>query len=114
MIESLLGASPWEFLGVTLVIFGGAGFMLGQALAETWRPFWHAVPYSLLLAGANRFLSFALFKGTLLSLTGLLVDFAVVVGLALLAYRATRAHMMVRQYPWLYERDGLFSCRDRR
>ena len=114
MIEQILGANPWEFLGVTLILFGGAGFMLGQALAETWRPFWHAAPYSLLMACANRFFSYALFKHPFWSPTGLVLDFLVVFGLAWVAFRAMRAHQMVRQYPWIYERAGLFTWRERK
>ena len=42
---------------------------------------------------------------------GWLVDFLVLLALASLAYRVTLAHKMVTQYPWLYERAGLFSWR---
>jgi branched-chain amino acid transport system ATP-binding protein len=112
-MTSLLGSSVLEFLLVTIVIFGGCGFMMGQALAQTWRPQTHVVPYGILLAAANRFFSFALFGGELLSLTGFVIDAAVVIGIAVVAYRATRARKMVTQYPWLYEREGLFTWRDR-
>ena len=30
----------------------------------------------------------------------------------MLAWRATRAHQMVRQYPWLYVRSGLLGWRE--
>jgi len=29
------------------------------------------------------------------------------------AYRLTQAHKMVAQYPWLYERAGLFAWREK-
>ena len=39
---------------------------------------------------------------------------AILIGLALLAYRLTLVHKMVSQYPWLYERAGLFSWKPAR
>jgi hypothetical protein len=67
-----------------------------------------------LLGLATRFLSFALFEGRLLHLPGYLIDVAVLTAMAFLAYRMTRVRKMVSQYPWLYERVGLFAWRDRR
>lgn len=109
-----LGNSPLVFLLLTVVLFGGFGLLMGQAIAITWRPLWQIAPYAALLAATNRFFSYALFEGELLSLSGFVLDFAVVVVLALFAYRATRAAKMVSQYPWLYERSGLFTWRQRK
>jgi branched-chain amino acid transport system ATP-binding protein len=67
----------------------------------------------MLLACADRFLVYALFQGRLLSLAGYVVDAAILVAIALVAYRARRARQMVVQYPWLYERTGMFSWRER-
>ncbi len=108
----IFGESWLEFLFVTVVMFGGAAFMTGQALALTWRPTWQAVPYALLLAATNRFFLYALFDGRLMSLENFVLDAVVLAGLALVAHRATQAHQMVRQYPWLYERAGLFGWRE--
>jgi hypothetical protein len=102
-----------EFVFMTLILFGGAGFLMGQALAQTWRPWWHSLPYAVLLAAANRFLSYSLFGGNLGSIGLFVLDFAIVGGLALVAYRVTRARTMTRQYPWLYEPDGVFGWRTR-
>jgi hypothetical protein len=66
----LLGTSMPVFLGLTIVVIGFAAFMTGQALANTWKPVWHVVIYCLLLGLADRFLTFALFDGELLSVTG--------------------------------------------
>ena len=41
----------WEFLGITGILFGGCAFMMGQAIADTWRPGWQNIPYGFLLAG---------------------------------------------------------------
>ena len=104
--------SAWPvFLGVTVVLCGFAAFATGRALAGTWRPIWWTVPYCLLLALVGRFLQWSLFDGELLSLTGYAVDAAVLTAVGLVAYRVTQAARMVRQYPWLYVRAGLFSWR---
>ena len=64
-----------------------------------------------MLGGAARFLTFALFEGELLLLSGYLIDAAVLIAIALFAYRLTQARKMVAQYPWLYERAGAFGWR---
>ena len=107
MIENL-----WVFLGLTCGLGGGCAVMTGQALAATWRPMGLAVPYAILLATTTRFLAFALFGGTLLSLPAFLTNAVVLAALALASYRITLVRKMVSQYPWLYERDGLFDWRD--
>ena len=112
-MEALLGTSIPVFIGVTLCLIGFAAFMTGQALAATWKPVWQVVLYSFLLGFADRFLTWALFQGELLSLSGYLIDTAAIVIIALTAYRLTLARRMTVQYPWLYERTGIFSWRDR-
>ena len=98
-------------VGLTLVLFGGCAFMTGQALAATWRPWWLALVYGLMLGAADRFLGFALFRGQLLSLPGWLLDSAILIAITLAAFRLTRARRMANQYPWLYQRTGPFSWR---
>jgi len=113
MLTEILGSSLSDFIGVTIVIFGGAAFMTGQALAGTWRPIWQMVPYGFLLAAANRFFSWSLFHGELLAPIGFAVDALVIIAIGVLAYRLMLAHRMTTQYPWLYERAGLLSWRMR-
>ncbi|MEX2008765.1 MAG: DUF6867 family protein, partial [Dongiaceae bacterium] len=108
-MENLLGTSWPVFVGLTVVLFGGASFLMGQALAETWRPAWQCVLYGAMLGAADRFLNFALFDGELLTITGYVIHSAVLVAIAFAAHRLTQAHKMVAQYPWLYERAGLFA-----
>ena len=112
-MEALLGTTPAIFLGLTIVLFGAAAAATGDALAATWRPFWHAIPYALLLAAGARFLTFALFEGELLSVSGFTIAAVVLLVLEALGYRRKQARRMVRQYPWLYERAGIFSWRDK-
>jgi hypothetical protein len=110
-MENLLGASVSVFIGVTLVLFGGAAWLTGQALAGTWRPDWQAFLYAPLLAALDRFFIYALFEGELLSLPAYLLHAMVLLAATLLAYRLTKARKMVSQYPWLYERAGPFGWR---
>jgi hypothetical protein len=113
-MRDLTGASWQVFLVLTVGLAGGAGLAMGQSLARAWRPRALVVVYALLLGAADRFLVFALFQGPLLSFVGYLIDTAIVLALALAAYQATRAYRMVTQYPWLYERTGVFGWRERR
>ncbi|MBT7526201.1 MAG: hypothetical protein HN658_02755, partial [Rhodospirillales bacterium] len=46
-----------------------------------------------------------------LSVSGFLIDFMVITSIGLLSWRLMKAHMMVRQYPWIYARSGLFGWR---
>jgi len=112
-MQDILGTSLPVFVGVTVVLMGFASFMTGQALANTWRPMWQAVPYCILLGGVDRFLTWGLFQGELLLLSGYVVDTLVLTAIALFAYRLTLAHKMVAQYPWIYERIGLLSWREK-
>jgi hypothetical protein len=102
------------FLIMTVIIGGGAAFLAGRALASKWRPIWMAIAYMLPLGLALRFLHYALFNGELLTLHYFLTDTTVLVAAALLGYQSTRAALMTRQYPWLYERSGPLSWRNRR
>lgn len=112
-MQDIVGTTWPVFVGVTVILIGGASYMTGQALAGRWRPQWQIVPYGLLLGFADRFLVYALFDGELLSLSGYVVDTLVIGVIAFASYRKTRARKMVTQYPWLYERQGLFGWRDR-
>jgi hypothetical protein len=113
-MEAILGSTVPVFIGLTVVLFGGAAWMTGQAVANAWQPFGLVAGfYCLLLAAGNRFLAFALFEEPLLSLSGFIADAVVIVLVCLFAHRLTMARKMVTQYPWLYERSGLFAWRER-
>ena len=109
----MIGTTFPVFLGVTVGLMGGAGYLTGQALARGWRPIWQVVGYGLLLGLADRFLTFALFDGTLVTLMGFVIDTGVILAFALLGYRITYVDKMVVQYPWLYRRSGLLNWRER-
>ena len=112
-METFLGTSIPVFIGMSVILAGGAAWMMGQALAQNWRPVWQLFLYALLLACADRFLIFALFEGKLLTLSGYLCDVAVLIAIAWTAFRITEARKMVTQYPWLYESAGPFGWRRR-
>lgn len=112
-MEALLGTSLGVFIGLTVVLIGGAAVMTGRALADGWKSPMQVVFACFGLALANRFLVYALFGGELLHLTGFLIDFAVIAAMALMAYRLTVVHKMVSQYPWRYERESLWTYREK-
>jgi hypothetical protein len=114
-------------LALTLILFGGAAVLMGNAIADTWRPMWQNVVYGCLLAIVDQFLGFALFNGPffidslvstnaqplLPALVEYLFDAVVLSAISLLSYRVTIVRKMVSQYPWLYEREGLLAWRPR-
>jgi hypothetical protein len=102
-----------QILLVTGVLGGGAAFLAGRAIAQTWRPFWHVLIYMALLGCAVRFVHFALFEGTLLSPASYTADTLYLFVLGTLAWRMTRAGQMATQYYWLYERTSPLTWRER-
>ncbi|MEZ5779812.1 MAG: hypothetical protein R3E44_15760 [Paracoccaceae bacterium] len=108
--EESLGA----FLLVTVALAGGSAYMTGRAVALGWDALWKLVAYLLLLACAARFIHFALFGGTLLTLHYFVVDLVVLLGIGYLAYLATRAGQMASQYSFGFERAGPLGWRSKR
>jgi hypothetical protein len=94
------------FLLVSIILGGGGAALAGRAIAVTWRPWWQVALYMLILGGAVRFIHFALFGGTLLSLHYYAVDAAICMAFGLLGFRAARAAQMVRQYRWINRPHG--------
>lgn len=109
MMETLIGSTWPVFIGITVVLFGGAGWMAGRALATSWQPLWYVIPYGLLMGFGARFITFALFYGTFLSWSGYVTSTAVIIAFMCIAYRYYHTRQMVRQYPWMYERRWLFT-----
>ena len=101
------------FLFLTVVLGGGAALLTGRNFAGNWRPISSIVLAGLGIAAGVRFLHFALFEETLLTLPGYLTDAVVVIALGLLGYRWRRAQQMTSQYYWLYERTGPLTWRQR-
>lgn len=95
------------FLLVTVIMGGGAAWLSGRAIAATWRPWLHVAGYMLILGGAVRYIHFALFDGTLLSLQFYAVDTVICLFFGFLGFRLTRVAQMTTQYGWINERAGL-------
>jgi hypothetical protein len=109
MMGIFLGEDPLVLIVLTGIFGGGAAWMSGRGVAETWRPLHFAVLAGFGLALMTRFLTYGLFDGALLSLTGYLRDGILLAGIAAVAWRMRLAAKMVAQYPWLYRSAGPFS-----
>jgi uncharacterized protein DUF6867 len=105
--------SVWIFVLATIVLGGGAALLTGRAIAAAWRPWWHVITFMLLLSAAVRFLHFALFGGTLLSLHYYAADTAVCLVLGLIGFRLMRVTQMVTSYGWINERAAVHAWRRR-
>lgn len=103
--------SAWLFLLVTVVIGGAAAFQMGRSIAQTWRPFWMLFIYAALLNCAVRFIHYAVFQGTLLSLQYYLVDYVVILVIAITGWRMRRTAQMASQYAFSFEAAGPFGWR---
>jgi hypothetical protein len=113
MMDLYEGESLAQILVISGIIGGGAAWLTGRAIAQTWRPLWHAIGYLMLLGFAVRFAHFALGSGTLVSLPSYLCDTLSLCAVGALGWRATRTTQMVTQYPWLYERTGPLTWQSR-
>jgi hypothetical protein len=89
------------FLLVTVLLGGGAAWLTGRAIAQTWRPWWSLIPYMLILGIAIRFFHVTLFNGTPLSPHYYAVDTCIALLCAGLGFRLTRKAQMRRQYGFL-------------
>jgi hypothetical protein len=104
MPEWLYDAGPngdWVFLLVTVVMGGLAAYATGSVIAATWRPRWQLVAYGFLIAGAVRFIHYALFHEPFIAPRSYVVDLVVLIAAATLGFRITRGRQMREQYNWL-------------
>ena len=112
MAEEIVGSVSWPvFFGIVIVMFGWFSVITANALARTWRPWWSCIAYGLLVGLAARVAELMLYAGALLSLRAYVVDTVYIIAVMLIAYRLALARQMLRQYPWLFERDGVFGWR---
>ena len=110
MADVLYAASPYglfTFVLITLVLGGLGAWAAGRALAQTWRPMAIIAVYMLFLTVGVRFLHYALYGESLLSVHFFLVAYVWNLIVAGLGYRSMRAQQMATQYSWAYERAGL-------
>jgi hypothetical protein len=88
----------WIFLLVTVIMGGSTAYVSGKAIAETWRPLWHALGYALVIGLAVRFIHYALFEEILVSLRNYVIDCAVLLATTVAGYVLTRRRQMSAQY----------------
>ena len=100
-----------DFILVTILLGGGAAYMTGRAVANSWEPVLRAVAWMIPLTAAVRFIHFALFHGTLLTPHYYLVDFVVLAAVAVFGHRVTRVRQMTHRYGWAVEPSGFLSWR---
>ena len=93
----------------TLAVGAGAAWMTGRAAALTWRPYWMAVLYFVPLTFGFRFIYYVFAHGQFLTLTGVAASFVYIFVIGSVAFRVTKAGLMARQYPWLYQRTSPFT-----
>ena len=105
--------SLFNFLLITVVMGGAAAWMTGRACALTWRPYSVLITYLVILAAAVRYIHFAPFGGTLLSLHYYAIDFLWVLIVGLLGYRYMRVKQMTTRYGWLFAAAGPFSWKSK-
>lgn len=114
-MQGILYEEPtiWLFLLVTVVMGGWLAWMTGRAMALTWKPTYQLVLYVLVLGLVVRFIHFALFEATLLTLHYYVVDTIILMAFAFAGWRYHRAKQMTTQYRWLFERTGPFGWKPR-
>ena len=42
-LTALLGTTPGIFIGLTIILVGGAAVLTGRAVASNWKPAWQVV-----------------------------------------------------------------------
>jgi hypothetical protein len=106
MIDMIWSETPADFLLITLLLGGGAAWLVGRAVAITWRGLPSLGAYLVLLDGAVRFIHFALAHDALVAPLSFAIDLVILLVIGGLGFRVTRAAQISRQYPWLYRRTG--------
>ena len=103
--------SVFIFILVTIIMGGAAAYSTGKAIAQTWRPGWHLIASAMVLGVAVRFIHYALFGASFLSVHYYLIDTLLVLAATLLGFRLTRVKQMTTRYSWLYRPAGAFFWR---
>ena len=103
LFQAVYDAGPhghWVFLLCTIILGCSGAYVTGKAIAETWRPYWHVLAYTLALTLVVRFIHFALFEEVMVSLRNFLVDAAFLIAAGLVGHAVARRRQMATQYGW--------------
>ena len=96
------------------LIGGGAAWLTGRAIAQTWRPLWHVVVYMAAARRGGALRAFRAVRGRrCCRRASYAADTLYLLAVGALAWRMTRAAQMATQYYWLYERTGPLTWRER-
>ena len=95
-----------EFLLVTVILGGGAAWMIGRSTALTWSGWGILAFYILLLTFATRFIHYSLFNGSFFlppetfptALYYAVVDYVILCAIAAAGRQYVRGRQMARQY----------------
>ena len=114
-------------IAFTIGLFGFLSFMTGMSVARAWQSIGTVVAYSVLLGFGERFMTQAIVFERFYMVVDIFwsaedglklafdvyvfVSFAICLTFSATAFYAMRATLMVRQYPWIYERSGVFGWR---
>ena len=101
------------FVFFTLVLGTLGGIATGRAFASSWRAVATMPLAFLVMAGAVRFLHYALAGEELLSPLYFTVSLVFVVIGGAYGFRAKRAEQMARQYPFIFTRSGPLGWSER-
>ena len=102
-------ANILQFLFITSIIGGWTAWRTGRSCAESWQSYATVVISTLILGAGIRFVHFAIFEGTLLSLQYYAVDTIILLVFSTAGYRYKRTLQMTNNYYWLYEKVSPFS-----
>ena len=108
-LTGLLGTTPAVFIGLTVILVGGAAILTGRAVAGNWKPAWQVVPACFGLALADRFLIYALFQGQLARISWAARQLRGARGAGPASWRIAKVGKLVGQYPWRYQRTSPFA-----
>jgi hypothetical protein len=100
------------FILVTIIMGGAAGYSTGKAIAQTWRPGWHLIASAAVLGVAVRFIHYALFGASFLTVHYYLIDTLLVLAATFAGFRLTRVKQMTTRYSWLYQAAGPFAWKE--
>ena len=106
------GVSLPVFFVLSLLAVFCAG-MIGHTAAISWGHRYWAIFYAIFLCAAYRFLIYGPNQGALLDWAGFLVSSLLLIVVAQLCFQVAKAQLVLRQYPWRYERAYLIFWRKR-
>jgi hypothetical protein len=104
-MDGIVSQSWGVFFVITLLSLGLA-YMAAQSCALGWKSLRLALVYGALIVGANRFLLCALRGADFFNPLALVITCLVIGAIIIVTFQYFRMTLMIKQYPWLYERKG--------